>query len=107
MVILHGNINGAVFSLSHDHLPLLEYVISCYSSKTFLAGLPQHMMELGLRIQKAVTDGLPSELLLLLQLVVDVEVLEGVITKETTLVFDLVEDLPDGRFVLVIGRNRV
>ena len=107
MVILHGNINGAILALGHDHLSLLEYVISRYSSKTFLACLPQHMMKLGLRIQKVVSDGLPSELLLLLQVVVDVEVLEGVITEEATLIFDLVEDLPDGCFALVIRRYRV
>jgi len=47
-VILQGNIDGAIFALGHDHLPLLEYVISRYSSEAFLAGLPQHVMELGL-----------------------------------------------------------
>jgi hypothetical protein len=107
MVILHGNINGAILALGHDHLSLLEYVISRYCSETFLACLPQHMMKLRLRIQKVVSDRLPSELLLLLQVVVDVEVLEGVIPKEATLIFDLVEDLPDGCFALVIGRYRV
>jgi len=103
-VILQSNIDGAIFALGHDHLPLLEYVISRYSCKAFLACLSQNVMELGLGIQKVVSDGLPSELFLLLQLVVDVEVLEGVITKKTTLVFDLVEDLSDCSFALVIGR---
>jgi hypothetical protein len=106
-VILHGNIDGAIFALGHDHLPLLEYVISRYSREALLSGLPQHVVELGLGIQKVVSDGFPSELLLLLQLVVDVEVLEGVITKKTTLIFDLIEDLSDCRFALVIGRYRV
>lgn len=50
-VILHGNINGSVLALGHDHLSLLEYVISRYSGETLLASLPQHMVELGLRIQ--------------------------------------------------------
>ena len=100
---MHGNINGPVLALGHDHLSLLENVISRYSGETFLASLPQHMMKLGLRIQKVVSDGLPCKLLLLLQVVVDVEVLEGVITEEATLIFDLVEDLPDCCFALIIG----
>ena len=106
-VILHGDINGAVLALGHDHLSLLEYIISRYSGETLLASLPQHMVELGLRIQQVVSDGLPSELLLLLQVVVDVEVLEGVITEEATLIFDLVEDLPDSSFALEVGCDRV
>ena len=64
-------------------------------------------MKLRLRVEQVIGDGLPSELLLSLQVIIDVEMLERVIAKETALIFDAIEYLADCGLALELLSHRV
>jgi hypothetical protein len=54
--ILGDNSDATIITLDHDHLALLENVISRYLGKTLLSCLPQNVMKLRLRVKKIIRD---------------------------------------------------
>ena len=104
-IILDGDEHSAIVPLGHDHLPLPENVIRSHLCEALLAC--DDVVELGLRVEQIFGDRPPGELLLPLKVIVDVEVLEGVVTEEAALVLDDVEDLPYRSLLLEVLAYRV